>query len=242
MRRVGALLLFLALLALPREAQVSKLHLDRVSLADLVARAPVIVVATQEPGSRVERRVPLGRGIEPYKFVEERYRVVERLRGPDTLTAGAVLNLTSFGAEALEGHIEYYAEGLSRSYKVMAYEPDPPLPAEPSSPRIMFLERRVLLELGTGAKGRAAFKKVTDGFALVCWGAMENMARRDEVATLAEQHPCADRLNITVGVHGGSGRAGGDVLDEVRKMFPHEGAISWRTINLRPGPIGPKGP
>lgn len=238
MRRVGTLLMFLALLIVPREAQVSKLHLDRVSLDDLVARAPVIVVAVPVPDSRAERRISLGAGIQSYLFVEERYRVVERLRGPDTLAAGAELTLTSFGAEALEGHIEYYAEGLSRSYKVMAYEPEPPLPADPASPRIMFLERRVLLEAGPRAKGGAAFKKATDGFALVCWGAMENVARKDEVIALVGQRPCAGLLNITIGVHGDPRGADDDVSDEVRKMFPEERTISWRTVNLRPRAVG----
>lgn len=241
MRRVGTLLLFLAVLAVPREAHVSKLHLDRMSLEDLVARAPVIVIATPEPGSRMERKVSLGQGIQPYPFVEERYRVVECLRGP-RLAAGAVLTLTSFSAEALEGHIEYYAEGLSRSYKVLAYEPNPPLPDEPGAPRILFLERRVLLERGVGAKGRGPLSKLSDGFGLVCWGAMENVARKDEVAALAERHPCDDRLNITVGVHGDRKGVDEAVSDEVRKMFPGQAAFSWRTIDLRPGSAGKKRP
>jgi hypothetical protein len=233
MRKAG-LAAFVLVLALPMEARVGRIHYQKVSLEQLVRMAPVIVVAREVPDSRKQLELGLGEGIDPYRHAELRYRVEERLRGPAGLTSGAELVLTSFAPDDLRMHIEYHAMGLSRSPLVPAYEPEPPLPQAQDAPRILFLERRTLVELA----GKGRLEKKVDGHALVCMGAMEAVGKRQAVLELLAAHPAVERLQITVGTHGprpdAHEGADTDLIDALRALFPGQDTLSWTTQDVRP--------
>ena len=230
--RFGRGALILCLLLVPMEAKTGRIHYRYVSLEDLVGRAPVIVMAKRLPDSRRETRLFLGDEVEPITLIEERYQVVETLRGPSEMTAGSEFGVTSFDYTRFKLTLEYRTRGLSRSPVIQAYNPDPIPTYGPDDVVILFLERRVLMRLDESSEPVT----VVDSLATVCSGAAETSSKRDRVVSLAATLGASDRLEIVVAVPHGHGAAEDALDDEVRERlrgaFPRHQSFSWRYLQV----------
>ncbi|HZS41715.1 MAG TPA: hypothetical protein VFF06_33020 [Polyangia bacterium] len=148
-RTATAALAVLALAAMEREARLSQLMYEGLSLEALVKDADVIVVARpDEPPRRTtkvsivpEGKKPDAEKYPPYERVRTRWRIVEVLRG-DKLAAGAAVEVDeAYFDMKLSLHREYYVKHIGKSPIFRRYAAPPADAAAPE--RILFLSRGV---------------------------------------------------------------------------------------------------
>ncbi len=230
--RIRAFVIFATVLFFPWEATTSRLHHRYVSLETIVQQSMVIVVAQRVDGSRQERTVSLGQGVVPYAYADERYRVVEGIRGLDDIAPGAEIVVTSFSSSRLRHHMDYYLRGRSVSRSVTDYKPDEPLKSNPNDPRLLFLERRVFVEM----KGATPRTRV-DALGFVTPSAVLDVERKAEVAALAEALSAPSFLMIGIGNRDRSLDDGDEAAEEIlrdwlRKCFPEHSSFSLEVVDL----------
>lgn len=225
-----ALAVALALFLAPRRAEMGQIHYDEVSLDELLAACPTIVVAKPASPS-VPKTLDLGEGVEPYGYAESAWTVVESLRPPRPAHPGETLVVTGFDGDSLSLHVAYYAHGMSRSPIWPLYSAAHS-PADLTEPTILFLRRAAFLmfDPATGTlEGRA------DTYALVVHGAMEGMGARAALAPQAAQAPgCVDRLDLTIGAPGVTEPMRERISEAIHARFPDEGSIGWTMVDTRP--------
>ncbi len=216
---------------LPRSAELGQVHPMPVELEEVLRASPVVVLARRGPEPPEIVSVPLGEGVQPYSYARMGWDVVEWLRPQRPTRDAERITITGFDADTLGRHISYYVHGVDESPIVPEYEPSRP-PAE-GEPMILFLHRGVFLQVDpatTALTGR------DDTFMHSLGGAVEGAAAREHVLTLCAEVPAwGDRLELVVGVPGGSEAAPGlDALLEQR--FPQEPSIGWTVVDTRPKP------
>lgn len=176
MRRRLALSLMLGLLLSPREAHLSQVHYESISLAQLIERSEmVLIVKMAKPGQR-QIQIPIGKdkkGQEAPAFVrvQTRCEVQRALTAAGAELVGKTIEIDGANwQDTLSMHKVYYLEGMGISPIYERYHPaerpDPQALEEESkgAPFIVFLRREV-------------YEKKA-GFAFVVEGAVERLKNR----------------------------------------------------------------
>ncbi len=109
----------------PREAFVSQIHYQYVSLKELACMSPCIFVVKRDAPHTTIKKIPIHQDRKKYPdftHVTLHYEIIETLRGPEELSQGKKLSvLPAYQDEEFSLHKDYYLDHLSVSPIYRAY-------------------------------------------------------------------------------------------------------------------------
>jgi|GEM_PF-6010690 len=210
---------------------MGQVHFEKIDLQQLVVMSPLIVMAREESNGKISRTFLPACGIEPYVYVDTRYRVIEVLLGTAELSPGAEIIVTGFDPGSLKVHLDYHVQGLSRSPEVPAYDLGRELRPDAAEGCILFLKRRIFLL--RDIEGKLCTE--VDALAHPCWNALESMDKKKMVRSLIKTHAGKSSIEVTIGVSRES-PADSEIglIEQIKSMFPHYTSYSWKVLNISP--------
>ena len=185
MRRRVALVLLIGLVSSPREAHVSQIHYQTVTLAELVERSELILIVKSAKPAQRQINIPIGapgpdslvaagqqkKEAPAFVRVLSRCEVLGALSKAGAELVGKTIEIDSaHWQETLALHKSYYLEGISESPIYERYQPAEPVPEPEPRPSIVFLRREgasgyafVVDGAVERGKSRAAIEKLLRG-------------------------------------------------------------------------------
>jgi hypothetical protein len=182
MRRRLALLLLLGLLLPPREAHLSQVHYQPVSLKQVIERSDLVLIVKMAKPSQRQIPIPIGKDNKnqeapAFVRVQTRCEVQRALTAAGAELVGKTIEIDGANwQDTLAMHKIYYLEGIGESPIYERYQPADPADAqareaEPKdAPFIVFLRREA-------QDGKT-------GFAFVVEGAVERLKNRAAIEEL----------------------------------------------------------
>lgn len=188
-RTISVLIAVIALITLlPREAIVGRVHPSNLSLAEVVRRSDIIVIAApvvpfrSDKQLRLPGRTPDRKPVPAMTYSLRRFKVNEVLAGRDAirrdgsrlgLKRGAVIDVrdADFSVNA-DLHEAYYVRGESRSYVKDVFPTDIDLDRH-SGPLLLLL----------------TYEQRDNVYEFRCSGSFVPAARKDEVKRMLQEQP-----------------------------------------------------
>ncbi|MBN2160187.1 MAG: hypothetical protein JW807_12385 [Spirochaetes bacterium] len=215
----------------PEEARVSQVHFEKISLERLIEMSPIIALVRKNENKYQERCFQPPCSIEPYRYGEYRYWVLKMLRGGEGLSPETEISVTNFDPASLKAHLDFHAQGLSRSPVAECYEPDGSFSQDRETETIIFLKRSIFILRDAIGKLNAEVDDLTQ----TCVGAIESPEKMEAIVRLIKNSPAQSRVEISIGISAPiPENEKMEIFSRLKSMFPGYASYAWKAINISP--------